>query len=177
MASEFKFVSERVVCWNTLQMALGETAGQRVKVYHYNRLDSAAVKRDLGISESVWANFIRQAKALATIKVSDSKAVSILRKVYEVPAEKIVEGERLTDQDWLAKATTARKVLELYQGAAIGAELATVRGTAWGLVNATTEFYDHASNTRSTDNRLSSAWFGTGAQRKQDIVDACFATA
>jgi len=181
MASEFMFTSVRVVCDNTLHMAVdgsmktrGDDNGQRVKVYHYNKFDVNAVKTQLGIATTVWAGFIERAKALSRIKLSEKKAVKILRTVYEKD-EKVVNAEFITDDEFMKSNATARKVLELYQGAGIGMDLHSAKGTAWGLVNATTEFYDHASKTRSTDNRLNSAWFGAGAQRKQDVVDACLA--
>lgn len=175
MASEFLFTSVRTVCKNTMQMALAKdaSASNRVKVYHYNTLNVSEVKKQLGIAESVWSNFIERAKQLAAIRLTDKKAVKILRKVYQ-PAEKVVVGDQiLTDEDFLKSNTTARNVLELYQGSAMGAQLKSAQSTAWGLVNATTQFYDHVSKTRSTDNRLNSAWFGQGAQRKQDVFDAC----
>ena len=48
-----------------------------------------------------------------------------------------------------------------------GAELPSAKSTAYGLLNAVTEFVDHERRARSTDNRLDSAWFGKGAQIKQ----------
>ena len=135
MASEFMFTSVRVVCDNTLHMAVDgslkerDASQPRVKVYHYNTLDVDAVKKQLGIAGSVWANFIERAKTLSQIKLSEKKAVAILRSVYEKPEEKIiVDDEILTDEQFLKQNTTARRVLELYQGEAIGAELATARG-------------------------------------------------
>jgi phage/plasmid-like protein (TIGR03299 family) len=187
MASEFMFTSVHVVCDNTLHMAVDKPESQgglkardsdvhsqpRVKVYHYNTLDVEAVKKQLGIAGSVWAQFIERAKRLSQIKVSEKKAIAVLREVY-APAEKQVEGQVVNDEQFLLENTTAKNVLNLFNGAGIGMNLKSSRGTAWGLVNAASEFYDHASKTRSVDNRLNSAWFGAGAARKQDIVDACF---
>jgi phage/plasmid-like protein (TIGR03299 family) len=179
MASEFMFTSVRVVCNNTLHMAVEGSLKQRdneqprVKVYHYNTLDVDAVKKQLGIAGTVWSQFIERAKALSRINLSEKKAVRILRSVY-TPEEKVVDGEVISDEQFLKENTTARRVLELYQGAGIGMQLKTSRDTAWGLVNATTEFYDHASKTRSIDNRMNSAWFGAGAAKKQEVFDACF---
>lgn len=179
MASEFMFTSIRVVCQNTLHMATqGEGGGikeasegaNRVKVYHYNSLDVEAVKKQLGIAGSVWANFIERAKLLATIRLSDKKAVKVLRSVYEKPEEGVALP---TDEEFLKANATAAKVLSLYQGEAMGWDLKSAKGTAWGLVNAATEFYDHASKTRSVDNRMNNAWFGAGATKKQEVVDAC----
>ena len=179
MASEFMFTSVRVVCNNTLHMAVDgslkerESGQPRVKVYHYNTLDVDAVKKQLGIAGTVWAQFIERAKALSRIKLSEQKAVQILRSVY-APEETVVEGEVISDEQFLKENMTAKRVLELYQGAGIGMQMPSTQDTAWGLVNATTEFYDHASKTRSVDNRMNSAWFGAGATKKQEVVDACF---
>lgn len=178
MASDFRFTSIRVVCDNTLTMATrnGEQdTGGRVKVYHYNTLDIEAVKKQLGIASTVWASFIQQAKELTEIRLSQKKAMKILRKVFEKPSEKIIVGDEIvTDEKFIESSITARKVLELYQGQGIGMDLRSSKGTGWGLVNATTEYYDHASKTRSVDNRLNAAWFGSGATKKQEVVDAIF---
>ncbi len=178
MASDFRFTSVRVVCNNTLHMAISENdkTGSNVKVYHYNTLDVSAVKKQLGIATSVWANFIENAKRLASVKLTDKKALAVLRSVYEKPADDgAIDGKavRVNDEQFLIENVTARNVLNLYHGKAMGADLETARGTAWGLVNATTQFYDHESKTLSVDNRLNSAWFGAGATKKQEVVDAC----
>lgn len=176
MASDFMFTSVRVVCNNTLRCAIGkdEVGKSRVKVYHFQDLDVKNVKQQLGIAESVWSNFIERAKQLTQIKVSEQQAVKVLRNVY-AKKEKVIVGDQIvTDEDFMKSSKAAAKVLELFNGQGIGAELASARGTAWGLVNATTEFYDHIAGSRNANNRLNSAWFGIGAQRKQDVVDACF---
>lgn len=182
MASEFLFTSVRVVCDNTLHAAVDtggsirqrENGGQRVKVYHFNALDVSDVKKQLGIAETVWGNFIERAKRLTQIKLDDKKAIKILRSVYEKRDNEVVDAVFVSDEEFLKSNTSARKVLELYQGGGIGSGLKTAKNTAWGLVNAQTEYSDHASKTWSVDNRLNSAWFGKSAQTKQDIVDACF---
>lgn len=176
MASEFMFTSVRVVCANTLQIALGKemdgSESQRVKVYHFNKLDVEEVKKQLGIASTMWARFIENAKRLAAVKLSEKKALAVLRSVYE-KEEKEVAGEVISDEKFLLENMTARNVFNLYNGKAIGGHLASAKGTAWGLVNATTQFYDHESKTRSVDNRLNAAWFGAGAQKKQEVFEAC----
>ena len=49
--------------------------------------------------------------------------------------------------------------------------MASAQNTAWGLLNAVTEFVDHEKRARSTDHRLDSAWFGQGAVLKQKALD------
>ena len=53
----------------------------------------------------------------------------------------------------------------------MGAGLASARHTAWGLVNAVTEYVDHHRRARNPDYRLDSAWFGQGAQLKGQALE------
>lgn len=63
------------------------------------------------------------------------------------------------------------KVLGLFDGHGKGANLTSSKGTAFGLLNAVTEFVDHGRRARSVDYRLESAWFGQGAALKERALD------
>ena len=71
----------------------------------------------------------------------------------------------------LVNERALKKVQALYDGQGRGAELASAQGTAWGLLNAVTEFVDHERRARSQEYRLDSAWFGQGANLKQRALD------
>jgi hypothetical protein len=62
-------------------------------------------------------------------------------------------------------------VFDLYVGSGMGSTMASANDTAWGLVNAVTQYVDHERRARSSDNRLDSAWFGIGASIKQKALD------
>ena len=76
-----------------------------------------------------------------------------------------------TDQTKTASGHTNEramtKAMAMFDGHGKGAELASSKGTALGLLNSVTEFIDHERRARSTDHRLESAWFGEGALRKK----------
>ncbi|MBI0326887.1 DUF932 domain-containing protein [Burkholderia plantarii] len=165
LATTAQFTSVRVVCNNTLQIALGDSASA-VKVPHRSQFDAQAVKRQLGIAISSWDAFMARTKALAERKVSDSAAETFLRRVltYSTP-----NG---ADHDGLAVNERAIKAVgQLYAGRGKGADLASASGTAWGLVNAVTEYVDHHRRARSDDYRRDAAWFGQGATIKQRAWD------
>lgn len=68
-------------------------------------------------------------------------------------------------------ATTGyRTVLALFNGAGRGANEPGVKGTAWGLFNACTEYVDHHAQAATQANRFEAANFGTGV----DMKDAAF---
>ena len=56
------------------------------------------------------------------------------------------------------------KILELHETGA-GADM--TRGTAFGLVNAVSEFTDHVQHANNPEKRLKSVWFGSGADLKE----------
>jgi phage/plasmid-like protein (TIGR03299 family) len=174
--SDFRFASTRVVCANTLGMAMNEGKARRVKVYHFENFDVEAVKRALGVAGTTWATFIEQAKELAKVKITDAQALQILRGALETVPADVIEGkaERITDEQFLVENMNARMINRLYtERAHPGATMASADHTAWGLVNAATYFYDHACIARSAENRMASAWFDRGAKAK----DAVFASA
>lgn len=151
-----QFTSVRVVCQNTLQLAVGDSTGA-VKVPHSTRFDPRLVKQELGLGLSAWDRFVGDMKLLASRPIHKFEAMNLIVNVLgdpEVP---------LADQP---NQKALQNVYALYSGKGMGADLSSANGTAWGLVNAVTQFVDHERRARSTDHRLDSAWFGQGAAIK-----------
>lgn len=161
LATTAQFTSVRVVCNNTLQIALGDSAGA-VKVPHRSQFDPQAIKRQLGIAVSSWDGFMARMKALTECKVKDDAVEAFLRRVLTYPVNPATDGSTTAVNDRALKT-----VQELYSGHGKGAEMASAAGTAWGLLNSVTEFVDHHRRARSADHRLDAAWFGQGAALKQ----------
>ena len=158
LATTAQFTSVRVVCNNTLRIALGGASGA-IKVPHRSHFDADTVKRQLGITVSAWDGFVARMKALAECPVDPDSVEGLLRRVLTYP---VAEGKAtVVNEQALANARA------LYEGGGRGAMLASSRGTAWGLLNSVTEFVDHHRRARSDDHRRDAAWFGQGAQIKQ----------
>ena len=160
LATTAQFTSVRVVCNNTLNLAVDDATGA-VKVPHSTRFDHAAVKKQLGIGVSVWDEFIYRMKQLAERPVRQAEAAAFIEDVFAAP--------NLSDQ---ATQRVNSEVMALFNGKGLGSRLEAANDTAWGLLNAVTEFVDHTRRARSPSNRLDSAWFGQGAALKQRALDA-----
>ena len=75
----------------------------------------------------------------------------------------------------LTQHRALQKVQDLYSGKGRGSQLESAQHSAWGLLNAVTEYVDHDKRARSVDHRLDSAWFGQGASLKQKALDHALA--
>ncbi|PLC40005.1 hypothetical protein C0Q88_25255 [Ralstonia pickettii] len=164
LATTAQFTSVRVVCNNTLQIALGDSSSGAVKVPHRSQFDAQAVKRQLGIAISSWDGFMVRMKALADRKVNDVAVEAFFRRVLTYPTTTGVSAPATND-------SAIKAVQALYAGRGKGATLPSASGTAWGLVNSVTEFVDHQRRARSDDHRRDAAWFGQGAAIKQKAWD------
>ncbi|MFB2707254.1 DUF932 domain-containing protein [Marinobacter shengliensis] len=162
MATTAQFTSIRVVCNNTLAVALKGSTANAVKVKHNTAFDADLVKKQLGISVSAWDDFMYRLKTLSERKVKVTEARNYFLKVF---TDDSGTGVGKTNERSMAKA------LGLYEGEGIGANLASSEGTAYGLLNAVTEFIDHQRRAKTVDHRLDSAWFGTGAALKSRALE------
>lgn len=152
--------SVRVVCNNTLALSLNG-ATSAIKVPHNKRFDPIVVKKQLGVAVSRWDEFMYEMRTLAERKVSIKEAEHYFNKVLCVTTTTTIVQGKQTNRHAISKA------IDLFEGKGKGADLASAKGTAWGLLNAVTEFVDHEKRARSADYRMDSAWFGQGASLKQ----------
>jgi len=160
LATTAQFTSVRVVCNNTLQIALNKGEGV-VKVPHRSTFNPEWVKGKLGLSVAAWGGFVDRMKVLCECPVDPDTVDGLLRRVLTYGGA----NPNLVNEQAVA-GTRA-----LYEGAGHGALLASSRGTAWGLLNSLTEYVDHHRRARSEDHRRDAAWFGQGAAIKQRAWD------
>ncbi|WP_443700857.1 DUF932 domain-containing protein [Pseudomonas sp.] len=154
----------RVVCNNTLTIAVNG-ASQAIKVPHSTRFDPRAVKQQLGITVSQWDDFMYRMRTLAARPVKTHEAKDYLRSVL---CEALAANP---ERPGISNERALTKVLSMYEGHGRGAELEAAKGTAWGLLNAVTEYVDHERRARSNEYRMDTAWFGQGAAIKQRALN------
>ena len=187
LATTAQFTSIRVVCNNTLAIALKgqNTSAGVVKVPHSTKFDAEKVKQQLGISVRAWDEHIYEMKQLSQRKVTQQEAAAYFDAVFNntnlsmaEQDESIIQFYRnaaMPNQTSPSKADNKTepngramsKVMTMFNGHGRGAELSSAKDTAYGLLCSITEFADHERRAMSQDHRLDSAWFGAGAGLKQ----------
>jgi phage/plasmid-like protein (TIGR03299 family) len=178
-ATRAQYTDVRVVCNNTLTAADEEVGVGRVAVFHSTEFNADKVKDQLGIVASNFDRRMQAFRALAgrsvTKEAVDAYLVSLLGRVATAPAKTNAAGN-WTDSfsDAVRESKAYKDVLALFEGGGKGSGMTGASGTAWGLLNAVTEYVDHHSG-RTADSRLESAWFGRGASLKAKAFESALA--
>lgn len=162
MATTAKFTTVRVVCNNTLQASLRNSAGKKqITIPHSTVFDAANLRMELGIAANSWGLFKLQATRMANRTLLPAGADEFLLELFQsaTPMKSV-------DPEIIRKSKGYKRILELFDGQQLGSDQDATDHTVWGMVNAVTEYVDHDQG-RSQDNRLEQAWFGTGAKFKE----------
>ena len=182
LATTAQFTNIRVVCNNTLAIALRGQSGSAgvVKVPHSTKFDADKVKQQLGVSVRAWDEHMYEMKQLSQRKVTQGEAAAFFDAVFNNTNMNVTDQEENiiqfyrnvanpnpTKEKSEPNARAMSKAMIMFNGQGRGAELSSAKNTAYGLLCSITEFADHERRAMSTDHRLDSAWFGAGANLKQ----------
>jgi phage/plasmid-like protein (TIGR03299 family) len=154
-----KFTSVRVVCQNTLMMAMED--GQ--KAYRVRHSKQMQFKLDelaefLAITQEVFIKAEECFRQLAKIQMKDNRLEHYFQAVYPRSEAQKNKGEK--PQRW----RFLRNIFESQPDL----QLRGVRGTLWGAYNAVTRFEDYKlpPQEEQPEQRLERTWFGGGADIK-----------
>lgn len=164
---QIKFTPVRVVCNNTLSIALDE--GGTLSVPHFRNVQERLAKAAalLGLIDKKYTEISESFNRLAEVKMNCEKIAEYLNAVFPNPQDpENISGLRK------AEANRARAEYLFAQGK--GNDLPGVAGTLWAAYNGITELIDHRVSASSGDSsaatggsrRLNSIWFGAGAATK-----------
>ena len=157
---DIRFTPIRVVCNNTLSMALASVKNQGAKLNHRKVFDADHVKETMGLASEKFAQYKEVAEFLASKKFSSKAIIEYYNEVFPRTYQGKKEVKVKTYKDLSANGQDAYAVLETQPGAELGA-----KNTWWDALNSVTYLTDHKLG-RESDSRMASAWFGRNQTRK-----------
>jgi phage/plasmid-like protein (TIGR03299 family) len=146
----------RVVCANTLNLALGQrgrggSVKQSFKIRHTQTASGkiAIAREALGLTHSYMDEFDKMANEMIQTEVSKAQFDKIVEALYPTPK----------DETQKASMTKHNAKIDLINEIYVGDYNHTIAGTAWGVANAMTERLDWYRNGRKgkTESILASA--------------------
>jgi len=158
----------RTVCRNTLRASLADKRAQ-VRITHVQKFDAKKAARELaGLAQS-FDTYKRMGDAMATVHVAQDDVEAFFRTLVDIPRDAKRDATEKAEKVSTRKWNTLDALNTAYD--ATVAE-GTERGTVWTMLNAVTNYADHARGVRNTtgvseaEARFTSANFGTGAELK-----------
>ena len=160
----FKFTPIRVVCNNTLSLALSDRRNE-FRMAHRKKFDEAAIaqaKDVMGLAREQLGELEANARKLQKMKLTDMDVITkILQPIYQPQ----IEIKELMEDFDANGSPRMKTIMDAYKRAP-GAD----PGNGWGALNAVTYFADHLAS-RTTDKRLTNAWLGKTANQKNKVLD------
>jgi len=164
-ATTVRRVIERAVCNNTIQMAFSEhqKVGAVFKVNHRSEFNIEDAKAYMGLNMDAWKATKAAMLRLANVEIDRMAAEAFVLRLL-APSEAAARDQKV--QAKIVVSAGYGKILALFNGEGKGSKLDSTAGTAWGALNAVTEWVDHHVRATSDTNRWDSAQFGPGAALK-----------
>lgn len=159
---DVRFTPIRAVCNNTVTLALNTQSERAVKKNHRTEFNADEVKEALGIATDKLAKYKEMAAFLGTKRYTEEKLKEYYGRVFPVLA---YDKEKGPQRKELSKsATLALETIDIQPGAEFA------RGSWWQAFNTVTYLVDHKIG-RTTDSRLTSAWFGQNKNLKLKALE------
>jgi acetylornithine deacetylase/succinyl-diaminopimelate desuccinylase-like protein len=145
------------VCNNTLSIALkGKSA---FKVSHRSVFNPDDARSAVEAANEEFSAFMQTARSLANIKMQAEEAESLTVKLLTKTSEEVAR-----------ESAAFERIMGLFNGGGKGSNFESAHDTAWGWLNAVTEYADHHVRARSDENRKAAALWGAGDALKQKAL-------
>lgn len=164
-STKIKIVATRVVCANTMAIAMREK-GHQYTQSHINAFNAEAAKEHIALANEEIASFGKEAAKLNKIKIDQEKTVELLWANLRNAPEGLTMAQKMDPENQPATLKAILHSIEKAPGAA--------PGTAWGVLNGVTYWADHLAG-KTQQARLISAWHGPNSEFKIQMKDALLA--
>lgn len=156
---DIRFTPIRVVCNNTLTVAINSQASQMIKVSHRRQFDGDAVKQTLGVAKEKLEYYKEMAAFLGTKRYTNETLTEYFNRVFPVITSKSDSRKEVSKN-----AKIAMDIVNQQPGANFA------EGSWWQAFNTVTYMADHKLG-RSQDSRLTSSWYGLNRAKKEKALE------
>lgn len=165
-AVNIKFTPIRVVCQNTLNLALSQ--GETTSIRHITSIHQKLEDVNIAVENiiKIYSGAEKCFKSMVEYKIDDNRAKEYFNNLYP-----IIDEQKVRNEGQYKKREANIKIqhqLMVNFRESFGVKSLGIGGTLWAAYNAVTEYIDHPSVYKLGDNKLlKRIWFGEGENIKE----------
>jgi phage/plasmid-like protein (TIGR03299 family) len=172
MALTARMTGVRVVCANTLAVAVGRETQQCITIRHTQSYKDkvAEARRVLGLADLYYQHMEREFNKMLDATMRESDLSRFVNQLFP-------DTKKAKDGNLIASTATTKKRDRIKELAHAGRGNEAVAGTRWSAFQAITEFVTHERTPNTSpgkaqdDVRFNSMMFGSGSQLEQKAFD------
>ncbi len=157
----------RVVCANTMAMAMGGRHDHVFRLHHTTEFTVDKAKEAVGLSRERLVKAELESTALLQLKMSEFDTIRFLAKFFTEKKDQSDANVKL-----LVESANDKGLPKAFDQvlASINSGPGAVPGTAWGILNGVTHWTDHVAG-RKGDYRMSKSWLGENDRLKTKVYN------
>jgi phage/plasmid-like protein (TIGR03299 family) len=160
------FTPIRVVCANTLAAAFEAKDSNLIRAQHRKNVAGSMdkIRETINVIDQKFEATAEQYRFLASRHFNQKDLEKYVTVVWK-------KGKDIEKDLSTRSKNQVGKVLDLLE-MGLGHDIASIQGTWWQAYNAVAEYLSYESDSRTTDNRMNSLWFGSGMAKNQFALHA-----
>lgn len=166
LAIRLGWTGVRVVCANTMAMAINSEDSQLIRIRHSGGAVKAMADLTdiMNVANATFEASAEQYRRLANSPINAADLRRLVKQVFSLTD--------VTEEGKVKVNEMMGEIVPLFERGR-GNDMAEIRGTAWAAYNAISEHLQYFRKARSEENRLKSLWFGdSAAKNKQALIAA-----
>lgn len=159
------FTPIRVVCNNTLQLAIDNKTSKLIRIRHSGNvtMNLEKIRETMNLANQAFEATAEQYRLLANKHINQKDLEMYVKVVFN-------QDKTLSADEILSKSSRVLDNVQRLFETGRGSDMAGVRGTLWGAYNAITEYLQYERGT-SEAGRLNEMWFGASAATSKKALE------
>ncbi len=168
LAVRVGFTPIRVVCNNTLSMAINSEASKLIRIKHTKNVVSnlESVQEIMNLADSEFEATAEQYRALTKKDINSKDLEKYVKLIFNTSAKLMEVGGNV---DNLNNKRILEQIIPLFEKGR-GNDMKEIKGTMWAAYNAISEYLQYSRGSDNS-NRMDNMWFGDSARLNKKALE------
>ncbi len=168
LAVRVGFTPIRVVCNNTLSMAINSEASKLIRIKHTKNVVSnlESVQEIMNLADQEFQATAEQYRMLTTKDINSKDLEKYIKIVFNTTAKLVEVGGNTAE---ISNKRIIEQIVPLFEKGR-GNDMAEIKGTMWAAYNAVNEYLQYERGSDNS-NRMDNMWFGDSARLNKKALE------